>query len=96
MPNFIELELERFEEKFENIYYGKDFDGIPNYPPEGFKDDVKKFLKDSLTRLVNRMKECMPEEKTIDKKFSTDEQRYPQGFNSCRKQILENYEKRID
>ena len=31
---------EEFEKKFDGIYYGKDFDGLPNYPPEGFREDV--------------------------------------------------------
>jgi len=90
-------ELERFEKKFPDPMTKKYGKGIKLYCSFcAGQEPIKEFLKNSLTCLANWMKECVPEEKTIDKKFSTDEQRYPQGLNSCRKQILENYEKRID
>ncbi len=38
-----ETVAKEFMEKFEGIYYGK-FDDTPNYPPEGFKEDVLSFL----------------------------------------------------
>ena len=29
----------------------------------------------------------LPKEKKIDKKFSTDERRYPHGFNQCLQEV---------
>ena len=36
---------EEYDENFESIYYGKDIEGFPNYPPENFKEDVKTFIR---------------------------------------------------
>jgi len=44
----------KFDEKFEGIYYGKDINGLPNYPPESFKDDILKMILGSST--VSRLK----------------------------------------
>ncbi len=34
-----------FDDKFKGIYYGKDENGEPNYPPLGFVEDVKQFIE---------------------------------------------------
>ena len=48
--------LKEFDEEFECVYYGKDFNGTPNYPPEAFKQDVKDFLFSSLTKVLKEVK----------------------------------------
>lgn len=56
---------EEFDEKFEGVYYGKDFDGYPNYIPDNFKEDVKSFLKSSLIKILEQL--VVREEKLLNK-----------------------------
>ena|SRR3990167_2468086 len=44
----------KFDEEFEGIYYGRDNDGCPNYPPDGFKEDTKFFIRVEATKLVKK------------------------------------------
>jgi hypothetical protein len=86
----IEEGREKFDEEFENTYYGKDDDGVPNYPPTGFKDDVKSFLISHETALQIAMLKDMIEkwegmmktrEDTYECPKCEEDLRYM--FNSC-------------
>lgn len=82
---------EEFDKKFEGIYYGKDNDNFPNYPPEGFIEDVKSFITQQL--LLRREKEVKLEMlKEIDdifvkieeKKTALELQKQSAGFPDTR------------
>ena len=51
----IETILKKFDENFEGTYYGRDESGVPNYPPEGFKEDIKFFIFFHLTELLQSL-----------------------------------------
>ena len=44
--------IARFDERFNGVYYGRDLDGCPIEPPDGFKADVKDFILSEVSTAV--------------------------------------------
>lgn len=48
MLNNLSAILEKFDERFDNTYYGKDENNTPNYIQDNAKKDIKTFIQEEL------------------------------------------------
>lgn len=76
---------ERFHDKFNGIYYGKDDDGYPDYPSEVLMDDIRAFIESELSLQRSKILEevrgmSLPE--TCDEIEATGTCGHAHGFES--------------
>jgi hypothetical protein len=51
------------------------------------RDRIVDFYHQSIVKVLEAVDKKLPASKNINGKFSTDERRYPHGFNACRNQV---------